>query len=188
MPVCKQCNETFPNRMLIDGKWRVMNSRQFCLTCSPFMAHNTKTSLVDKPYTIQTGTKICNMCDVEKPIIEFYANKMKICRNKCRRCFNDECVKKQQDMKKRMVAYLGGKCIICNYNDTMGALSCHHTNPLEKEHNLFRLTTRKWENIVNELNKCVLLCIRCHHELHNTHLYEHHNNIVQTYYNKNKKV
>lgn len=184
MPVCKQCNETFPNRMLINRKWRVMNSRQFCLTCSPFMAHNTKAILYDKTHYTQTGMKICIDCGIEKSKAEFYTTRDKIHGNKCKKCYTIMCVKKQQDMKKRIVAYLGCECIICKYNETMGALSCHHVNPLEKEHDLFRLTTRSWKNIVAELNKCVLLCIRCHHELHNTHLSEHHNNIVQTYYNK----
>lgn len=182
MPICKQCNKSFPNKMLIDGKSRNMQRRQFCLECSPFMSHNTKANLNESP-----NFKTCTECNQTKSKSEFYTNKDKIHGSKCKECFNKLSIQRQQDNKIRMVEYGGGKCIICGYNDTNGALSFHHVNPIEKEYDIFRIVTRSWNNIKAELDKCVLLCVRCHHELHFTHLKEHHSKIVNEYYMKNKK-
>lgn len=170
--------------MLIDNKWRVMNSRQFCIKCSPFMAHNTKSILSDHSHHTQTGTKLCSQCNKIKNKSEFYTNKNVIHGSKCKECFNANSVEKQQQMKIRMIEYLGGKCIICDYNNAPSALAFHHIHSNEKDHTLTRLTTRSWKNITSELDKCVLLCVRCHSELHYSDLSEHHRIITETYYNK----
>jgi hypothetical protein len=183
MPICKQCNTPFPNEMIIDGKKRNLRSRQFCLECSPFMSHNTKQVL-----DIQLdGYKKCNQCNEVKSMLEFYTNKNKIHGGSCKVCFNKLCIERQQTNKIKMVEYGGGKCIICGYSETNGALSFHHVDPSEKDLEIGRLVTRAWENIIPELDKCVLLCVRCHNELHNSYLFDHHNSIVLDHYMKNKK-
>lgn len=183
MPICKQCNTQFPNKMLINGKYRNLCSRQFCIECSPFMSHNTKSIL---PIQLD-GYKQCCICKQTKETTEFYTNKDKIHGSKCKECFNALSIKRQHDNKLKMVEYTGGKCIICGYSTTNSALSFHHVNPLEKDMEIGRLVTRSWKNIVSELNKCVLLCVRCHLELHHSHLADHHQKIVSEYYHKNKK-
>ncbi len=183
MPICRQCNEKFPNRLIINGKWRNLHTRQFCINCSPFLAHNTKSILLDNT---QTGTKICTQCNTEKSKSEFYTSNNKIHGSKCKQCFNTLCINRQQNIKKKIVEYLGGECIVCSYNETLGALSCHHVNPEEKDIDMARLTTRAWKNIIPELNKCVLLCVRCHIELHSSHLAEHHKLIVNEHYERQK--
>ncbi len=42
---CQGCNTEFPNRLLVEGRWRSLTRRKFCLTCSPYGAHNTKSHL-----------------------------------------------------------------------------------------------------------------------------------------------
>ena len=86
-------------------------------------------------------------------------------------------------MKSKMVKYLGGKCIICEYDKTHEALSFHHVHPEYKDHGLNRLNSRRWENVIDELNKCVLLCVRCHHEYHHSTLKEHHEEIIMHAFN-----
>ena len=64
-------------------------------------------------------------------------------------------------------------CAICGYynrdnsNDYVGALDFHHVNPGDKK---FQITTRtlgnKTERLVDEINKCILLCSNCHREIH----------------------
>lgn len=62
------------------------------------------------------------------------------------------------------------KCGYCNRgnsNDYIGALDFHHVNPVDKEFQLVASSmVLKNERIVNELNKCILLCNRCHQEIH----------------------
>ena len=67
--------------------------------------------------------------------------------------------------KGRAVEYMGGECLICGYNRCLRALSFHHLDPRKKD---FRISARcaSWESIVQELNKCILLCSNCHMEVH----------------------
>ena len=58
-------------------------------------------------------------------------------------------------------------CAICGYNDCDAALEFHHTNPQDKKFQIQRITLRfNNEKIVEELNKCILLCANCHRKVH----------------------
>lgn len=63
---------------------------------------------------------------------------------------------------------MGGKCICCGYNKCTDALDLHHLNPEEKEFSMgaIRGNPKNWKSIVEEMKKCVLVCNRCHHEIH----------------------
>lgn len=56
-------------------------------------------------------------------------------------------------------------CAICGYDKCNAALVFHHVNPEDKKFNLgnFRQPVDK---IVEEINKCILLCANCHREIH----------------------
>ncbi len=41
-------------------------------------------------------------------------------------------------------------------------LDFHHINPKEKEFNLSKVSTRKIEILIREINKCCILCCFCH--------------------------
>jgi len=68
--------------------------------------------------------------------------------------------------KQRAVDFFGGKCQRCGYSKSICALTFHHRNPEEKESDIGALNRRTWSKIVNELNKCDLLCFNCHMEVH----------------------
>lgn len=42
MITCGKCNKGFTNWLMLDGKYRNLSSRKFCLDCSPFGARNTR--------------------------------------------------------------------------------------------------------------------------------------------------
>lgn len=68
--------------------------------------------------------------------------------------------------KTQAVQMLGGKCQICGYCKCNDALDFHHIGD-DKEFNIGQAIPRwKWQRIVDELKKCVLLCSNCHRELH----------------------
>lgn len=82
---------------------------------------------------------------------------------------NSERVKKwRKDTKNRIVESMGGKCVCCGYSKCHDALDLHHLDPDEKEIGLagIRANPKKWTTIVKELRKCVLVCNRCHKEIH----------------------
>jgi 5-methylcytosine-specific restriction endonuclease McrA len=74
----------------------------------------------------------------------------------------------RQNTKRRMVQAMGGRCAVCHYNFCMDALEFHHKDPAQKDFTLgnIRATPKAWKHIVEELKKCVLLCSRCHKEVH----------------------
>lgn len=71
----------------------------------------------------------------------------------------------RQRIKIKAVALLGGQCVLCGYSKYVGALHFHHRNPDEKDFTLSR-GIRSWQQVQEELKKCVLLCGNCHAEVH----------------------
>lgn len=68
--------------------------------------------------------------------------------------------------KIQAVEYKGGCCRICKYKRCMDALQFHHLDPSEKDFSINRAGTWAWVRLIKELDKCVLLCNRCHTEVH----------------------
>lgn len=74
----------------------------------------------------------------------------------------------RQRTKDRIVESFGGKCNICSYNKCAAALELHHLDPSKKNFSFgsVRADPKKWDVIVEELRKCIMLCANCHRELH----------------------
>lgn len=70
--------------------------------------------------------------------------------------------------KERMVEAMGGKCQCCGYNKCLQALAFHHIDPTVKELTFgsLRANPKRWDSIIDELKKCVLVCHNCHSEIH----------------------
>lgn len=70
--------------------------------------------------------------------------------------------------KLEAIAYKGGECAICGYSKCSAALDFHHINPEEKDGYGTGALKAHWsfEKNLPELDKCVLLCARCHREVH----------------------
>lgn len=71
--------------------------------------------------------------------------------------------------KNELIILKGGKCFECGYDKNFAALEFHHLNPKEKD---FPLDSRRLSNtsinkLIEEVNKCILLCANCHREIHN---------------------
>lgn len=67
---------------------------------------------------------------------------------------------------------MGGCCSKCGYKDNIAALDFHHVNPEEKDFqvDMRRLSNTSMDKLEKELDKCVVLCARCHREIHNPEL------------------
>lgn len=70
-------------------------------------------------------------------------------------------------LKARAVAYMGDACSGCGRAGHQAIFEFHHRDPSEKE---FGITSdgipHRWEKVVAELAKCVMLCANCHREVH----------------------
>jgi 5-methylcytosine-specific restriction endonuclease McrA len=75
--------------------------------------------------------------------------------------------KRRRKIRQMAVEYKGGSCKICGYNKSTRALSFHHLDPKKKDFGLaYKGITRSWEKTKKELDKCILLCMNCHMEIH----------------------
>lgn len=65
------------------------------------------------------------------------------------------------------VDYKGGKCQICGYNRCIDALEFHHNDLSKKEFGISEKGyTRSWKSVMEELDKCIMICANCHREIH----------------------
>lgn len=73
-----------------------------------------------------------------------------------------------RNQKLRAMQHKGGKCVQCGYSDLRypGTFAFHHVVPEEKEHTVSQIFGHKWETVVKELDKCVMLCLNCHAKVH----------------------
>ena len=74
---------------------------------------------------------------------------------------------RRRDLKVMLVEYKGGCCQRCGYKKYIGALEFHHTDPSMKDFNPSNGgSTRTYEFMKKEVDKCVLVCANCHREIH----------------------
>jgi hypothetical protein len=186
MPICRECGLSFPNRVTIDGKLKIINKRTYCFSCLPF-GSGRKKYLIKQRSTqdsnIPIGQRECVECKQVKDLSLFYnynAKYKNTFRNKymtiCKECAKNFSKDRIQNFKKHCLEYKGGKCSKCGYSKCSAALEFHHIDPSKKLFKLSDTRTRKWENVKEELDKCELLCSNCHKEAHHQELMSKKNN------------
>jgi hypothetical protein len=75
--------------------------------------------------------------------------------------------KRRRTIRQKAIDYKGGHCQACGYSNCHEALEFHHLEGTGKDFGISdRGYTRSWKRIVEELDKCVLLCANCHREVH----------------------
>lgn len=118
-------------------------------------------------------TKICNNCKKELPKEDFYKLSGKNykehwdCRSSlCKKCSTRAVIQQRRDIKSQCVNYKGNKCADCGYtSDKHCVFDFHHLDPSQKEFS-FGNKLPKFEKLIPELDKCVLLCAVCHRLRH----------------------
>ena len=122
--------------------------------------------------------RVCRVCGVEKGLSEYHSagvkNGKKYHRRKCRLCYREVKRRYRQNKTKWFKDYKKGlACLGCGYSKKTSssfshkALQFHHFN----DDKLFNVSEGVFlgyskEKITNEINKCMVLCSRCHAEKH----------------------
>ncbi len=106
------------------------------------------------------------------------------CENKRRQAIRDrgedQTSTRDRAMKLKINEHGGGQCLRCGYNECPSSLEFHHINPLLKSFEVkpSEIRGKTWDEITDEMEKCILLCANCHR-------YEHYlinnGNITQEY-------
>jgi hypothetical protein len=88
-------------------------------------------------------------------------------RARCNSCGSNRATRAERTvLKRRMVAYKGGRCSICSYDSCIEALCFHHVDPESKTFTIAGRHGLSWTRLRQELDKCVLLCKNCHVQHH----------------------
>ncbi|PIS11794.1 MAG: hypothetical protein COT73_02015 [Bdellovibrio sp. CG10_big_fil_rev_8_21_14_0_10_47_8] len=69
------------------------------------------------------------------------------------------------------VKYLSSECKICGWKgkvEEYSAYEFHHRDPNEKDFTVSGIMNKSWDVVKEELNKCDLVCSRCHNILHSS--------------------
>lgn len=153
MKECLKCKAPVPNRAIIDGKYYNLQRRKYCLVCSPFKQHNTRKIHIVNVILKTKQDRICVVCK-------------KTYQGKTIYCASCQVGIRRIEMKQKCLDYLGRKCQECGYDKCPEAMVFHHKNPEEKEFQISGQVYKNFDELKKELGKCLLLCNRCHSELH----------------------
>jgi predicted nucleic acid-binding Zn ribbon protein len=94
-----------------------------------------------------------------------------VCKNKDLQSYEAQ---KRRGLARKLdlIKNAGGRCSICGYDKNLAALVFHHTASSDKDFKLDMrsLSNRRLDPVLEEINKCILVCANCHAELHNPRL------------------
>lgn len=128
--------------------------------------------------------KTCNTCKLEKLQSEFrkdkstkdgYRHNCKVCartyhQSKYITNYGEKTRERQRKayttVRAKLNEYKLGKACICCGEDEPACLDFHHLDPNEKDFTVTQSMNRKWESILAEIQKCVVLCANCHRKVH----------------------
>ena len=120
------------------------------------------------------STKVCSKCGRELPLEKFEPgrNQCRDCRNARRKELRQQNPKKhRQEAAKRQeeqtlwLNSLKDKCVVCGESESV-CLDFHHIDPNEKDFTIGKHRNKSRENLLKEIQKCVVLCANCHRKLH----------------------
>lgn len=102
---------------------------------------------------------IAKIVGLHKRTVEYHCNPQR---------YNKLQMNRRRNIKLRLIQYKGGKCEKCGYNKSKSALDFHHRNPLDKKFGIAKGVSLAYglPLLLEEIQKCILLCSNCHHELH----------------------
>lgn len=129
-------------------------------------------------------TKTCTRCHEDKPLDEFgWRQKSKNIRQyQCILCMRISSAENYQrnkgNIKKRVKTNKGQhrqqykewketlSCEICGESETC-CLDFHHRDPSEKDGTVSKFVSSSFERVLEEAEKCAVLCANCHRKVHN---------------------
>ena len=111
----------------------------------------------------------CTICSKE-----LIGNQRKYCSKKCQyKCENHKyqnyAAQQARGLERKIhfVNLFGGKCMRCGYNTNVAALCFHHTRDKKFTIDIRTCSNNSMETLMEEVQKCELLCSNCHAEHHN---------------------
>lgn len=146
------CDNLYPKSKRLNGKKINYQTRKYCFECSPKGQHKIRSRA--KKY--DAFHESCDLCSKS---LDY-----KTWRNR-KRCNSCQVKIHRIVTKIKAINLLGGKCTECGWKPKtiyeVSAIEFHHVNS-DKDFEIGRVLNKKWETILPEILKCVLLCSKCH--------------------------
>ena len=87
--------------------------------------------------------------------------------------------------KQKLVEYKGGRCEQCGYDkDVPAAYAFHHRDPSQKDFGISTYKVLNLDKLKKEADKCDLLCVRCHAELHDADNKEKRDKLIESFHKR----
>ena len=80
----------------------------------------------------------------------------------CKSCLHNRQMRRWKQRKVDMIKYKGGTCEDCKGTFPPEVYQFHHLNPEEKEFEWNKARLLSKDKMMNEVDKCALLCANCH--------------------------
>lgn len=124
--------------------------------------------------------RICIGCKKSEKEMDFYKQKSV---KYCKECFkqymrekhkNGYNVKTNERTRNRRLKHITavtkikkqiGKCACCPETE-VACFVLHHLDPTQKDFGIGENIVRSWKLIINEIEKCVVVCCNCHAKIH----------------------
>jgi hypothetical protein len=104
----------------------------------------------------------CCTCHQDKNQKQFYKRD-----RRCKDCRTQYSIRNRQKIKQQLLDLLGGCCKGCGISQ-LEVLSFHHIDPSQKRFEISSHLERNKAILLQEVQKCDILCCNCHAELHKT--------------------
>lgn len=113
--------------------------------------------------------KKCSICGEMKDEQEFLIKRQNkdgsivLC-SRCKKCHSEQ----EMERYYKKQAFIDSKktpCAKCGEN-RIRCLSFHHIDPANKDFTIGQLRKSSFDIIEKEIDKCICLCLNCHHEFH----------------------
>lgn len=118
-----------------------------------------------RPQVLKNGLKRCGSCGNFSPLDNFGARSVEKKGDKysyCKQCFSLAICKRYNAKKAAAVKFLGDRCSKCLKSYPHQVYHFHHRDPKTKKFEWVKLRNRSILSLVQELNKCDLVCANCH--------------------------
>lgn len=169
----KSCQKVF---LTYNKQKKKYCSNECFAKCHPQVANIVSISRYNRQQRVvesKPNGKKCIVC--EKDLV---ANQRKLCSSTCNALYNQSDINlykskyktenKIAKLRYELINLFGGECCICKYNTCQSALIFHHLDPKNKISNLDKTSLHylSKEQIIIEVQKCIVLCSNCHAEVH----------------------
>lgn len=113
--------------------------------------------------------KVCSVCGKLKDESEFHVRHRNKdgsinLRSECKVCHSNNEMNRYYE-KQAFIDGMKTPCVKCGEN-RIRCISFHHINPKEKDFTIGTLRKSNFNKIKSEIDKCICLCLNCHHEFH----------------------